>query len=119
MTSVHLANSFFKRHDLFQINLRKSFEDSSFDGLDFIIESLDFFSTGFVEVLVEQRNVLLFELSKALLRLVLKEASDASWMNDLVTWTQREVHEAWNSYARLVETQRHEIADEVYPVSRE
>jgi len=93
LASVHRANSVFEWHDLVQIDKRVFGENGLLDCLDFVVKSLDLVGTSLVQAFVQQRHVLLFEDSGALIGEFLEESCDSSRMDDLVAGAQSQVQE--------------------------
>lgn len=68
-------------------------ENCFFNCLDLIVERLNFISTPLIQVLIQERHVFLFKHLGTVLGVFLKEARDASWVDDLVAWAQGQVQE--------------------------
>ena len=94
LTVVHGADALRDGHNLRELQVWETLHQSLLDSLNLVIKELDFLGTFRGEVLVKERH--LAGLKGGLSVPVLEVGIDATGVNDLVRWSQREVEEAWN-----------------------
>lgn len=110
LSIVHSFDPLWNWHNLVQVYIWAPLEDGLFDSLNFIIKTLNLICWHLIESLIQKWNIFELQHFVSLLWEFTEEASDSSWVNDLITWAQNEVHETWDWYARKIESLWHSTA---------
>ena len=116
---IHRADPVLNRHNLREIDLRVLRENRSLDSLYLSIQQLNFFGRSFIQIFVEQWHIFEFQYLPTLLWEPVEEASDSTWMNDLIAGAKRQVQKRSDWDARQVVTLAHQITGVVNSVDWE